>query len=754
MKHTLIAMMAAATQVLAQDTITVEGIVPKTVYADRASFRVVPQTGSEDDCFLDGRSISANDWVNVTEVNYHELFVRRITPGTGAENVLTVPFIVRSSERANSEWGLPPWTPYPVIQSASAEFDGVQLRVVCPTAFPRDLAIPMAAFLEDASGGQVRLNGVVQAVGFDDTPLILRRGIGSVVLRGIAQPGLATYNARLHSLSQPCPILIESNTVWTHVGGTAIGQVVWPADSRLFVTNDWIIPTNAAVELGAGTVVKLGSRINIRVAGKFTASASLTHPAVFTPAQPTAPWGGFVATNGSSVIELTGVLLTGSGGDANYFPAHPGISHRTEQPLFVVQQGARACLTNCYMMDLAGLAANGYWGHLTMDHCLVQRCQTVGEFEGGSVSIHNSALIEFPKDSPQFLDEDQDAIYLVQGTHAITDTLIGWAKDDAIDSGSGYAGSVMVSNCWIEACYHEGLAWSGGDRIGDTFNTVVLNCGQAIEAGYSLSTPSPMVYGEHLLCLNNAVGARYGDNYDWDYAGLLRLTNSFFLFNLRDVWGMNWDDWTYRNAQMDIQGGFLSQSNSWHPNNSLWDASRDGWRLAGFRPGPANRPVGLGIATYSAQTNLAQLAQGIPVGLSCFSTNLVAVDFTIDSPLGVLRTGTLSFLPGELVKRISSDGIDIASADLIQVVLSQPQAAEITTRSRMVFLKPQTPSAPPALHWLRSSGTLLLAWSSPACILEQSDQIDGPWQPHPKASSPVVLEMDSPARFLRLRKSP
>ena len=76
-------------------------------------------------------------------------------------------------------------------------------------------------------------------------------------------------------------------------------------------------------------------------------------------------------------------------------------------------------------IDNAGQAFHGETSQLTLDRCVVQRCQTVGQFNGGSVTIRDSALLDFPSDSDTFEDGDNDALYFTLGEHEITGTLIG-----------------------------------------------------------------------------------------------------------------------------------------------------------------------------------------------------------------------------------------------------------------------------------------------------------------------------------------
>jgi hypothetical protein len=385
------------------------------------------------------------------------------------------------------------------------------------------------------------------------------------------------------------------------------------------------------------------------VSGQVIVEGSAERPVVFTPQRLDQPWGGFDCRGDTARLTFTYALLVGGGADPNWFDNHPGSghSHRHEQPVIYVADGARATLTDCALFDLAGQAAHGEDGFFTLDRCLVQRCISTGQFNGGRVDIRRSALLEFPRDDGVFSDDDNDALYLTSGTHAISDTLIGWARDDGVDAGSGSSGTVTVTGCWLESCFHEGLAWSGGHRTTRTTGTVMINCGQGIEAGWSSSADSPDVFADHCLLLGNAVGARFGDNYDWSYNGFLRLTNSLVLYNYRDVWGLNWDDWTYRGAQMDIRGNLLTAPNPHHPDNGVFDGARDGERLTAFLPPVAQ--VGAALAWRGGQASRAGLPHGVPVGLSRFTADLVTVGWEWRAADGQTTAGTLNFAPGQTV---------------------------------------------------------------------------------------------------------
>ncbi|MEK7674864.1 MAG: hypothetical protein AAB676_03385 [Verrucomicrobiota bacterium] len=672
--------------------ILIEGVQDRQVYADRVSFRVPAQAGYEDVVLLNARAVSASVWVEVNQADYYALQVRRASVATGTVETRLVRFIVRSSERGDSEWGLPPWTPYPLINSASNELAGAHLRLIAPQDFPMGLEIPVVAWIENSEGRAVRANGLLRAAGH---PAIqLRRGVGSGFLSEAHPAGPLQYAGDLSGLHADKIINLESNTVWTPVSGTISGEVIWPLNSRVAVAGSVTIPASSTLTIEAGTIVRLNAGVDVVVQGRLVIRGAMERPVVFTPTARTQPWGGFILRTSAAQLEATGAIFTGSGANANWFDENSGYDvHRKEQALFLID-GARATLTDCSAFDHAGQFGHGKNGYVSLTRCLVQKFITAGEYNSGSVQIDQSALIEFPQDDGLFADDDNDGIYFTSGSHVIRNSLVGWAKDDGIDAGSGGAGSVLASNVWVEACYHEGFAWSGQGRVVTNLHCVAINCGQGIEAGWSDSTGSPDVFADHCLSIGNLSGARFGDNYDWSYDGFLRVTNSFLLFNYRDIFGLTWTPgaWTNELDQMDLQGNFLSAADTNHPNNALWQPVSDGWRLADFLTTPPGSTVGIGFATRSAQFDLAKISNAIPVRLSTFSTNFVAVDYVVsgqpaDGSEENLAVGTVQFAPGETVKNILLPMVDPLRHEFVFVALRNPVQAELTGRSRLYFFR-------------------------------------------------------------------
>jgi hypothetical protein len=664
--------------------ITIEGIADKQVVADKARFRVPVASGYEYTCLLNGSVIPTASWVEVTKPDYYQVSVQcKSASGTLAQT--NVQFIVRATERGDTEWGLPPWTPYPVINSAAAEFVGAHLRLITPRDYPVGLEIPVIAFVEDGQGRPVRVNGLLAA---DGHPAIqLRRGVGSGFLAATHPAGALIYAGQVGGLPGSKTVYLEAATSWTSVSGALSGAVAWPDNSRIAVTGSLTVPNGAVLTVGAGTVVRLDPGVDITVNGRLVINGAVDRPVVFTPVARAQPWGGFILPTSAARLEATGAIFTGSGANQTWFDQHSGYEvHRKEQALLLLDT-SHATLTDCYAVDHRGQFGHGKNGFLTLTRCLVQKFITAGEYNGGSVQVYNSALVEFPQDDETFVDGDNDGIYFTTGNHVIRDSLVGWTKDDGIDAGSGGAGSVLASNVWVEGCYHEAFAWSGGGRVVTNLDCVSLNCGQGIEAGWSSTANSPDVFANHCLSIGNLVGARFGDNYDWDYWGFLRVTNSFLLFNYRNIWGMNWDDWTYRQAQMDLRGNYLSAPDALHPANCLWPPA-DGWRLAPFMTTPPGCPVGLAFATRGQQADLALLTNGLAVGLSSFTTNFVSVDYAVETPDGTLARGTLQFSPGETVKSLPLPAVEPQNSELVRLRLQRPVNAEFTGATAFYFVRP------------------------------------------------------------------
>jgi hypothetical protein len=695
--------------------------------------------------WLDSNPIPTSNLVTVTQPDYHEISVARTEVASGKVANQLVRFIVAASERNGTELGLPPQTPLPVINSSSNELAGARLRFLAPDEYPRDLAVPIIAFLENSDGHAVRANGLLKAAGHPD--IQIRRGVGSGLLAPDHSADPLNYVADLPGLQINKIIRLESNTTWSAASEILNSDVTWPENSRIHITTNLTITAGSTLTIGAGTIVRLNSHADITLNGKLVINGTSEHPVVFTPNSQTEPWGGFMLRTSASELIASGTIFTGSGADPNWFPKNGFSSHRNEQCLFFLEMTPRVSLTNCAMIDLAGQLGHATTGgSVNFTRCLVQRCTTGGEYTGASFHVNDSAFIECPADTSAFVDGDNDGLYLVSGTHGFTNTLFGWTKDDGIDAGASGAGLVEIENCWFESIFHEGMALSGTGKNVRIRNTVFLDCGQAYECGYE----GPDVFADHCLSLANKSGARFGDNYPniGLYTGFLRVTNSILIYNHRDIFGRTWraNKWTNELAQMDLRGNLLTTADTNHPQNTVWDPSKDAARLASFQNAPIGH-VGIALAVRPGQTSLANFPEGLPVALSSFCTNEVSVDYILEGSDGTISGGTLDFIPGETRKFISvphSDGV-------LRLGLTRAQNADLTGPSS-TYLQ-NLPSSVPLdrLSIARFGGEAVVYWADPTFTLEEADAAPGPWRQSVTAKSPSAV-VATGNKFFRLRR--
>ncbi len=630
---------------------TISGVADKTTYADTATLTVNTQAGYTYSATLNYKPIAVGTAV-VSTPDFYELRVNATNSGTLAVTSQYLRFIVFSSERgtpanSNTELGIPPHTPFPVIQSSPSEFTGARLRVLAPTNFPTGYEIPVVGWVVDDNNHPVRANGLLSAAG--QNFIQIKRGGGSGFLASNQPSGVLNYTPAVGGITTNKPINLESGTVWTNVTGVLGGVTTWPAQSRIRVTGNLTIPGGSSLTIGAGSIVLLNGGVNITNDGAVVIDGSVEQPVIFMPNACTQPWGGFYMRSSLSSVTATGAIFVASGAAQSGAPGH-----RHEQCLFLVSNSPSILLSDSAAIYMAGQLGHAYnGGSFTYTRFLMQRATTGGEYTRASFAVNDSAFMECPDDSVNFVDGDNDGLYLIGGVHAFTNTLFGWTKDDGVDSGgtdsSGNFAQISYQSCWFESTFHEGNSWSGFKNI-FSHDTVYFDVGQGIECGYD----APTGRLDHCFFSMCKSGIRHGDNYATFsmYDGVLLATNNISIYNHRDLFGFNWDNsnsggWTNNYARFFPSNNFVTAAtfaDTNYPNNLLWNPATDGWRLASL--GGADR-VGVG---FGVRGSLAQQADGIPVGLSRFCTNEVSVDYVIDGTDGTHSTGTLVF-PAGLTRR-------------------------------------------------------------------------------------------------------
>lgn len=678
---------------LASAQITIDGVADKANYNDSVSYRVQTQAGFTYEAFLNGQPVSVGTQNPITRPDFYELYVIRTETASGNILSRTVRFLVNASARNGSEWGLPTHVPLPLIQSSAEEFTGAALRVMTPATFPAGYEIPVVAWAVNEDGHAIRANGILGAPGHPN--IQLRRGMGSGFLAATNPTGTLSYTPAIGGIATNKLIQIEVATSWTTVSGV-LGDTTWPENSRIQVTGNLTVPNGVTLTVGAGTILRLNGGIDITNNGTIEIAGTIEQPVVFMPATKAQPWGGFVSKLANQgIYRGTGVIFTGSGAVANWFGqnGNPG-SHRTEQGLFYLDGGQQLTLTDAAAIYLAGQLGHSRSSSaatpISLTRFLMQRCTTGGEYTGANFTVNDSAFIECPDDTANFVDGDNDGLYIIGGIHAFTNTLFGWVKDDGVDSGgtdpSGNYARLTYQSCWFEAAFHEGNSLSGYKNV-SVRDTVYLNCSQGIEDGYN----APTARVDRCYFALNKTGARHGDNYPsiGNYDGRLTVTNSILLQNHRDLFGFNWRSGGFTNStdRFFANNNFLTRADTNFPNNFVWNPATDATRLATF--GAAGR-VGMGLAIRAGQTALTNFLDGIPVVLSMFSSNEVAVNYSVETSGDGRQTGVLTFRPGEMRHNIAAP----ANLDgVIRVTLSNPQNSDLTGISEgwfQFFTPPQT----------------------------------------------------------------
>ena len=683
-------MVLSASVVQAQ--ITVEGISDQAETSSEVVFRVLSEPGYTYTSTLDEYPIDEDQWITVEIEGYHQVDVTRTNNvGGGPIETERVRFAI-NSDRGNSEWGLWPWTPFPPIDSSSNETQSASLQVIVPSAFPPMMEIPIVTLMENNDGLWKRLNGTVAVSGFPGDGVTVKRGVGHEFLPGQETGTVINAQAVLKTASTNFTIEIDDSNLWTAVSGSITQNTSWTENSRIHVESGLLIDSGVELTVEKGTVVMVNPDIEIEIQGTLNVQGTRRDPVVFTPASRSAPWGGLILDGSASRMLANGAIFMGSGADPDWMDNNGYSSHRDEQPLLFLDTGSSAALTNVFITGGSGQAFHGEDGDLELYHCLVENVISAGQFNGGEVRVYRSALVGFPYADDAFADDDNDGLYLASGDLLIEDSLFGWAKDDGIDAGSGADGSVVMRRCWIEACFHEGLAMSssgGSSKTLDISDTVAVNCGQAIEAGFG----TPNIYADHCLLIDNEIGFRFGDNYGWNYTGSLQTTNSIAIHNYRDIWNFDRDTWAPHLDQTFIESNLFSITYSDYPSNHVWNASEDKGGLIPFyerETGVGN--VGVGFPYPAASGDEIVTSVIVNVSLSIFSTNTVSVDLSVsgtatqgqDHALGNI---TVAFEPGELRKQIEIPVIDDETeepAETIVLTLVNPINAEVSS-SQSVF---------------------------------------------------------------------
>ena len=191
-RSVVLALAVLAHGALAQ--ISISGLSDKGVYSGSVSFTIEGLAGFAYDAWLNTNRVASATTLKVAAPDYYELGVWRTNLATGETTNRLVRFIVRAADRGSAETGLPAWTPWPDVESSSEELAGAGLRLLMPGRFPAEYPLPLVAWVENARGHAVRVNGRLTAPG--QKPVPIRRGVGSGLRRSTHLPQQAAASIK------------------------------------------------------------------------------------------------------------------------------------------------------------------------------------------------------------------------------------------------------------------------------------------------------------------------------------------------------------------------------------------------------------------------------------------------------------------------------------------------------------------------------------------------------------------------------
>ena len=222
----LLALALGDSRARAQAPLTLTGVADRSVTADLVTFQVPSSNGYSYSVTLDGAPVPTDTSLRVTNADYHEARIWRTNSLSGAISNSLTRFIVRSSERKDSEWGLRPWVPYPPINAAAAELAGARLRIMTPRDYPTGLEIPVVAWIENDAGQTVRAHAQLAAPGYPTIPML--RGSGSGFLGSNYPAGPLAYAPSVPGIQTNKTINLADAADWTQTSGTLAARSCGP----------------------------------------------------------------------------------------------------------------------------------------------------------------------------------------------------------------------------------------------------------------------------------------------------------------------------------------------------------------------------------------------------------------------------------------------------------------------------------------------------------------------------------------------
>ena len=489
---------------------------------------------------------SYGDFIEFKENGFYELILIYKDSQQANDTFL---FTTKTEERENSEWGIRAWVP--------ASYNAVRLgpedvEIYYPHRYTDLIKVPFIFYIKES--------GTIKNVYCEGKSLAsevifkIKQGVGSVNIDASAISSTIHFIVGGKQLSVTLDKISEPQI---ELQGTINTDIEIPTNSLVRIHSNLEILPTGSLTVHEGAIILIDEAIDINVSGPIVFSGTAENPIFVTCSRNNEYWGGFITRVPDGTIEAQYTIFCQSGyhDSEGYNWGHSG-----RQALFYTEN-SNLTLDHCFMLDHIGQIFYPQYATLIFDNILVQRAQTGGQVNYSDLTIRNSVFTDFPDDSDVFIDEDNDALYLSASDATIDNTTFMFAKDDGLDSGNTEGDEIILTNCRFEACFHEGAALSSGDAVvrNHTFRGCIFtNCGQGLELGFS--SPNHSVVAENCMFLNNGIGIRYGDNYNWSRVdGKMLIKNSFSLNNDKDVWNMVRMIWRPKLENLSFENTMVSK---------------------------------------------------------------------------------------------------------------------------------------------------------------------------------------------------
>lgn len=489
---------------------------------------------------------ASGNYLEFTENGFYHLILIYNVAQQGNDTIL---FTTTTEEREFSEWGIKAWVPAPY---KTVPLGSENVEIYYPHRYTDLIKVPFIFYVRESGAVKgIYCQGKCTTSGDDFN---IKQGVGSVNIAASAISGKADFVIGGKKISAS---LTKISNADMEISGTISSAIEIQANSLVRISGNLNIASTGSLTVHEGAVILIDEAVDINVSGPIVFSGTAANPVFVTCSRGDKYWGGFITREPGGTVEATYTIFCQSGyhDSEDYAWGHAG-----RQALFFTENSTLN-LDYCFMTDHIGQIFYPKNATLTCDNILVQRAKTGGQVNNTDLTLRYSVFTDFPDDSYVFMDGDNDALYLNVSDAVITNTVFMFAKDDGLDSGADGGGEISLVNCRFEACFHEGAALSSVNPAvkNHFFNGCVFtNCGQGLELGYS--SPNHSVVADDCMFINNGIGIRYGDNYDWyDVNGKILVKNSSSLKNDKDVWNMVRMIWSPKLENLSFENTIVSK---------------------------------------------------------------------------------------------------------------------------------------------------------------------------------------------------